>query len=263
MIAVVLVMVLVAAVRTDANYVTGSFSMDQEACGGTPIAAAAIPMGKCIQVPDLSGMNVTIPISGSMKATCETNADGSVHIAAQVYATSSACKGLGVPVKYDQASCDTGVAVACSDVAIAAGEDTWPAMGVYFGDASCGAYDAAVAVVPDTCEGASKDDSSGSAVIHLGDDSISALYYSSEDCSGDGTAVETRTATCSKFEASKISAALGEETLVDNYAVRLFRDVLLTPIAAQLGSVVGLRGGDRLGAGASIYSYADAFKALP
>jgi hypothetical protein len=263
MIAVVLFIVLSAAVRTDANYVTGSFSMDQETCGGTPLAAAAIPMGKCIQVPDLSGMNVTIPISGSMKATCETNADGSVHIAAQVYATSSACKGLGVPVKYDQASCDTGVAVACSDVAIAAGEDTWPAMGVYFGDASCGAYDAAVAVVPDTCEGASKDDSSGSAVIHLGDDSISALYYSSDDCSGDGTAVETRTATCSKYEASKISAALGEEKLVDNYAMRLFREVLLTPIAAQLGSVVGLRGGDRLGAGASIYSYADAFKALP
>jgi len=261
MISVFFLILVVAAVRTNANYVTGSFSMDLETCGGAPLAAAAIPMGKCIQVPDLSGMNITIPISGSMKATCQTNSDGSVHISAQVYATSSSCKGLGVPVKYDQAACDSGVAVTCSDTAMASGEESWPAMGLYFGQSSCAGYDAAMAVVPDTCEGASKDGSSGSAVVNLGDDSITTEYYYTEDCSGEGTTVVRATGKCDKFEGKPGMALLGEE-LQDNHAVRFFRNVLLEPVAAMMGSAMGLRGG-KLGSGASIYSYADAFKAIP
>ena len=98
------------------------------------ISIAFIPMDKCISIPDIpASLNATIPFK-SFKSSCTQNADGSISTSNKVYATSSTCGGLGVPVKEDiPAGCNTGGTVQCvADLSAApAIVNKWPAIGEY------------------------------------------------------------------------------------------------------------------------------------
>lgn len=167
-----------------ANYYTDA------SCASGLSAQAFIQMGKCIQIPEIpASLNVTVPFK-SFKSDCTQNADGSIATANKIYATSSSCGGLGVPVKETiPAGCNSGGLFTCAaDIsqsdAITKG---WPAVGMFFGDSSCKAssWDVQAAFAANTCVALSGKKGSGSVIVTPSDTEFDAKGWSGvADCSG-------------------------------------------------------------------------------
>jgi len=169
-----------------ANYFT-----DTVACQTGLTAQAFIPMGKCIQIPEIPpSLNVTIPFK-SFKSDCTQNADGSIATANKVYATSNSCGGLGVPVKETiPAGCSTGGLFTCMADMSTADSVTqgWPAVGAYFGDSACGSWDVQAAFAPSTCVGLTGKKGSGSLLVDVTATDMTAQGWNGvTDCSGTAT----------------------------------------------------------------------------
>ena len=133
---------------------------------------------------------MSIPFK-SFKSSCTQNADGSISTSNKVYATSSTCGGLGVPVKEDiPAGCSDGGNFQCvADLSTApAVAGKWPAIGAYFKDSSCASYDVMASFMPDTCAPMTSKDSTYSAIVTDDGTNLNAKEFDGvADCSGDAT----------------------------------------------------------------------------
>jgi hypothetical protein len=185
-----IVLMAVLAVAFSSNLVANYYT-DVENCKTGLTAQAFIPMGKCIQVPDIPpSFNVSVPFK-SFKSECTQNADGSIATSNKIYAASTSCGGLGVPVKETiPAGCSTGGLFTCiadmssSDSVVAA----WPAVAAFFGDSSCGTWDVQAAFEPSTCVGISGKKGTGSLLVDVTATDMTAQGWDGvTDCSGAAT----------------------------------------------------------------------------
>lgn len=171
-----------------ANYYT-----DAVTCASGLSAQAFINMGKCIQIPEIpASLNVTVPFK-SFKSDCTQNADGSIATANKIYAASSSCSGLGVPVKETiPAGCNNGGVFTCAaDISQSdAVTKGWPAVGMFFGDSACksSSWDVQAAFAANTCVALSGKKGSGSVIVTPSDTEFDAKGWSGvADCSGEPT----------------------------------------------------------------------------
>jgi hypothetical protein len=238
------------------NYIVGNYYEDASTCGGNSVAEVLLPMGKCIQVPDLSAYNITVPPVKSLTATCTQNADGSVKISAKGYASSSSCSGLGIPVPYTlPAGCNSGATMHCGDTSPETSK--WPAAGIYFGDSSCAHFDAMASILPDTCTGASNGDSQGSEIITVSDTTIDGNVYTSLDCSGELAASVSKTkGVCEKVAPPSIESTIKIGTERERLAVELFANTLVLPLVHDNENNLQT-------SGASIFSLFNTADAIP
>jgi hypothetical protein len=85
----------------------------------------------------------------------------------------------------------------------------WPALGMYFGDSSCGSFDAMVSAESDTCVAVSGKSGDGSAIISTTETTFSASVYENiMDCSGDAKqtlSIDTNACTLAAIPAEKSS----------------------------------------------------------
>lgn len=184
------VLMAVLAVAFSSSLVANYYT-DVVNCATGLTAQAFIPMGKCIQIPEIPpSLNVTIPFK-SFKSDCTQNADGSIATSNKVYATSNSCGGLGVPVKETiPAGCSTGGLFTCiADMAAADSvTSAWPAVAAFFGDSACGTWDVQAAFAPSTCVGLTGKKGTGSLLVDVTATDMTAKGWNGvTDCSGDAS----------------------------------------------------------------------------
>lgn len=171
------------------SWIQATYFSEPDSCSGAVAAQAFLPMNKCIAIPALPpSVNVTIPFK-SIKSTCTQNADGSISTSNKVYASSSTCGGLGVPLNEDIPSgCQDGATFECVDdiSSSPALANNWPAIGAYFDDSTCSSFDLLAAMPLDLCSSLTDGDgNSYSAVIHEEGSSFNAQEFDGvTDCSG-------------------------------------------------------------------------------
>jgi hypothetical protein len=229
--------IVVAAILAVAvsDFLVANYYLDVATCASGLSAQAAIPMSKCITMPEIPpSLNVTLPLK-SFKSTCTQQPDGSVLTTNKVYATSSSCSGVGVPVKETiPAGCQTGGVFTCvADWSTSeAVTKAWPAVGAYFGDSTCGAFDVQVGFASDTCVPLSGKKGSGSVKAVASATTLEAEAWSGvSDCSG--AAKKTYSLPLGQCQAIDMPSIKSEHQ-------REFYKTSLHALSALLGSVIDI-----------------------